>query len=179
MGEGVFVLNTQANVVGLYTDGLSGCVQLIMRNAQVTFCGHISSHHGGRMARWAERIGARFRDRYGPPTFIGVCGALDHQGSVISVEREVRPWRNDGSCTSMTYVGGGMVIRRTNEAFDPKNKQDLDDTPSKFNTSRDDIAGSLTAPELIVEIFQIDDRPRNIQLGDYFEGCKACLRLFG
>jgi hypothetical protein len=160
MNEGLSIRNNEANVAELYTDGLVGCTQMILRNATGTFVAHIgvSAPQPAQFATWAL---AQFIDIYGAPTE-GYVATGDGTGAVNAVLEAlanvpgIRRLENSGGYTICPASG---AVRAA---------------PGEWHTGRQDVAGATTARGLVDVRFHSRTMLGVVWVGDYREGCRIC-----
>lgn len=162
VNEGLYIRNNQVNVAYLYTDSLYNCAQIIFRNQRATFTTHVL---GGapQPKRWTDLVYDTFVRRYGPVRFCQVVTSEDATtgNKIVSHLRlrvRVIQWHNCEGCAIRISDGYVKV------------------TPSSWNISQADVAGWLTAEDLIDYRLDGSEFLGAASYGDYFEPCRACNR---
>ena len=113
MNEALCIRNDEANVGEVYTDGLVGCTQMILRNAAATFVAHIGvgAPQPAAFATWALQ---EFIDIYGPPTE-GYVATGDGTGAVSAVLAALAGV--PGMQQLANSAGGGLQFSLNDEAL--------------------------------------------------------------
>lgn len=160
VNEGLYIRNDERNVTHLFTDSLINCAQVIFRNRRATFTCHILG--GARQPRpWTQLIYRTFVERYGRVArCLVVTGGDAATGlrviSYLPAKLKVVHWPGCGGCRIRLVDGH------------------VDKTPSNWNPSRPDVAGWLTAGDLIDLRLTGAEWLGEVSYGDYYEPCRAC-----
>lgn len=160
--EALCILNSQANVSELFTDGLIGCTQVILRNATATLTCHIFT--GASAPKdFILLLFAKFVDSHGTVDHCYVISG-DGTGAADTIETALRG-------KNIPNIGrirgcGGYAISIANGT--------VRETPGGWNTSQSGIAGWLTASVLIHTRYTAIAMLGEPMAGDYYEPCAAC-----
>lgn len=160
VNEGLYIRNNQVNAAYLYTDSLLNCAQVIFRNSSATFTTHVM---GGapQPRRWIDLVYGTFVRRYGPVTLcLVVTSESPATGnqivSYLRLKVRVTQWHNCDGCA--IRISDGHVKT----------------TPSSWNISQADVAGWLTAEDLMDLRLDGSEFLGAASYGDYYEPCRAC-----
>jgi hypothetical protein len=163
-GEGIYVLNTEADVYCIYTDSLLGCAQVILRNGTATFTCHIITNAVFPLIFVRSAI-LRFESRYGPITACYVICAADNPALGTRIGR----WLGQHIPVKRITGTDGCAIEIATGQVGP--------VPGHWNVGCDDIAGWLTAPDLIDLRIIGPNTIGEPGVGDYSEICNVCRDL--
>lgn len=165
LGEGLTVLNRDYDKVAyLYTDSVTSCVQVVLRNDMATFTCHLlqGKTHDDQVAYWVGWARNEFEKEYGAITFaLLVCGDSETSNSHSEARKGLF-----GLNVAPTMNCGGVAIEiRTGAII----KYD-----GRWNTGQADVIGYQTARELIHVHFTGKRTIGPTWYGDYYDHCPAC-----
>lgn len=167
VNEGLCVLNTQNLVDYLFTDGLTGCTQVIFRSANATFTCHLGSS-APAPDTWTAWALQRFIAVYGAPTASYVITG-DNPGMGNTIEQLLSGGpHNLVPLTRVTGCGGYRIDIATGAASP---------TPTGWNTARLDVSGPETGMAVIAARYIGAGHLGQPEPGDYYESCPRCGQL--
>ena len=162
MNEAICILNSQAGVAALFTDGLAGCVQVILRTSVATFTCHIGSS-APAPAEWMMATARDFVAAYGA---VQQCVMISASESDLTRDK-VAPVLHElfEKILQIKTLPGALVNIKTGNVVR---------TGVDLATVDGNVAGFLTAPEMIHRRWADSPLLGETLIGDYLELCQAC-----
>jgi hypothetical protein len=164
MNEGLCISNNQAGVDALFTDGLAGCAQVILRSELSTFLCHI----GSNAPKPADWMGMAYDYFYKNEGHIEKC-------TLITANESDSLRDSVGRMLSQLF-GEKLVVTTSPGALINMKTGNIVRTPSDIYAVDRNVAGCLTAPELIKWRLIDVQRLGEAFQGDFSETCAKCNR---
>jgi hypothetical protein len=163
LNQGLYVLNQNALVEFLFTDGLNTCSQVIWRNDVATFCVHIDGNapHPEAYLTIAFKT---FVSKYGPP--VGKCHVVSAES--VKLADRIAHFLRDASQLDIkrTYECPGLAVRMSDGS--------IQETPTHWGCNTPEVGGTLTSPEVIDLVLNDKKNIGFVLDGDYSSSCPSC-----